>query len=38
LVVVFALRFQKTRKFMPAGMLTIITIAALLIRGMMLWG
>jgi uncharacterized membrane protein (UPF0136 family) len=38
LVVVFAMRFQKTRKFMPAGLLTIITIAALLIRVMMLWG
>jgi uncharacterized membrane protein (UPF0136 family) len=37
LVVVFALRFQKTRRFMPAGMLTILTIAALLIRVMMLW-
>ncbi len=38
LVVVFAMRFQKTRKFMPAGMLTLLTIAALLVRGMMLWG
>lgn len=37
LVVVFAMRFQKTRKFMPAGMLTLVTIAALLVRGMMLW-
>ncbi len=38
LVVVFAIRFQKTRKFMPAGMLAILTIAAILVRIMMLWG
>ena len=38
LVVVFAWRFQKTRKFMPAGVMTVVTIAALLIRGMMMWG
>lgn len=37
LVVVFAIRFQKTRKFMPAGVMTVITIAALLVRAMMLW-
>jgi uncharacterized membrane protein (UPF0136 family) len=37
LVVVFAFRFQKTRKFMPAGMLTVLTIGALLVRIMMLW-
>ncbi len=37
LTIVFAFRFQKTRKFMPAGMLTLLTIAALLIRFMMLW-
>lgn len=37
LVVVFAIRFQKSRKFMPAGMLTILTIGALIIRMMMLW-
>lgn len=36
LVVVFAFRFQKTRKFMPSGMLAIITIAAILVRVMML--
>lgn len=38
LVVVFALRFQKTRKLMPAGVMTLVTIAALLVRGMMLLG
>lgn len=38
LVIVFAKRFQKTRKFMPAGLMTIVTIAALLVRAMMLWG
>lgn len=38
LVIVFANRFQKTRKFMPSGMLTIVTIAALLVRGMMMLG
>lgn len=37
LVVVFAQRFGKTRKFMPAGMMVVITIAALLIRASMLW-
>lgn len=37
LVVVFAFRFQKTKKFMPAGLLTILTIAALLVRVMILW-
>ncbi len=35
LIVVFAKRFQKTRKFVPAGIMTIVTIAALVIRGMM---
>lgn len=38
LVVVFAIRFQKTKKLMPAGVMTLVTIAALLIRAMMLWG
>lgn len=38
LVVVFAKRFQKTRKLVPAGVMTLVTIAALLIRGMMLLG
>ncbi|MBL9129019.1 MAG: TMEM14 family protein [Verrucomicrobiales bacterium] len=38
LVGVFANRFQKTRKLVPAGVMTIVTIAALLVRGMMLLG
>ena len=38
LVAVFAKRFQKTRKLMPAGVLTLLTIATLLIRGMMMLG
>ncbi|MBX3744684.1 MAG: TMEM14 family protein [Verrucomicrobiae bacterium] len=38
LVVVFAIRYQKTRKFMPAGMLTLLTIAALVLRVMMFMG
>lgn len=38
LVIVFAKRFQKTRKLMPAGVLTLLTIAVLLIRAMMLLG
>lgn len=38
LVVVFAMRFQKTKKLMPAGVMTLVTIAALLVRAMMLWG
>lgn len=38
LVGVFAQRFGKTRKFMPAGLMVVLSIAALLIRGMMLWG
>jgi uncharacterized membrane protein (UPF0136 family) len=37
LVVVFAWRFQKTRKFMPSGVMTVLTIAALLVRAMMTW-
>lgn len=40
LVVVFAWRFQKQkqpRKFMPAGVMTVLTIAALLVRAMILW-
>ena len=32
LLVVFALRLAKTKKFMPAGMMLIATIAALAIR------
>ncbi len=38
LTVVFAVRFDKTRKFMPAGVMTVLTIAALLVRAMMLFG
>lgn len=38
LIIVFSKRFQKTRKFVPAGVMTLVTIAALLIRGMMLLG
>ncbi len=38
LVVVFAWRFQKTKKLMPAGVMTLVTIAALLVRAMMMWG
>jgi uncharacterized membrane protein (UPF0136 family) len=38
LVIVFAKRFDKTRKFVPAGVMTVVTIAALLVRGMMLLG
>lgn len=37
LVVVFAQRFGKTRKFVPAGLMVVLTIAALLVRAMMLW-
>lgn len=36
LVVVFAFRFQKTRKLMPAGVMTLATIAVILLR-MMTW-
>ena len=32
LLVVFALRLVKTRKFMPAGLMLVITIAALALR------
>ncbi|MCC7376786.1 MAG: TMEM14 family protein [Verrucomicrobiales bacterium] len=35
LVIVFAKRFQKTRKLMPAGVMTLVTIAAILVRLMM---
>lgn len=38
LVVVFAMRFQKTKKLMPAGVMTLVTIAALLVRAMMMLG
>lgn len=32
LIVVFAMRLAKTKKFMPAGMMFIVTIAALALR------
>ena len=32
LLVVFALRLAKTRKFMPAGLMLILTLVALLLR------
>jgi uncharacterized membrane protein (UPF0136 family) len=32
LLIVFALRLGKTRKFMPAGLMLILTIAALALR------
>ena len=32
LLVVFAMRLAKTRKFMPAGLMLILTIAALALR------
>jgi uncharacterized membrane protein (UPF0136 family) len=32
LLVVFALRLAKTKKFMPAGMMLVVTLAALVLR------
>lgn len=32
LLVVFGLRFAKTKKFMPAGMMAVVTIVALALR------
>lgn len=32
LIVVFALRLAKTRKFMPAGLMVVLTIATLILR------
>jgi uncharacterized membrane protein (UPF0136 family) len=32
LLVVFAIRLTKTKKFMPAGMMLIVTLAALVLR------
>ena len=32
LLVVFAIRLAKTKKFMPAGMMLVVTIAALALR------
>ena len=34
LLVVFAMRLAKTKKFMPAGMMLIVTIAALALRNL----
>ena len=34
LLVVFGIRLAKTKKFMPAGMMLIITLAALILRHM----
>lgn len=34
LLVVFGIRLAKTKKFMPAGMMLIITLAALVLRHM----
>ncbi len=34
LLVVFAMRLAKTKKFMPAGMMLVITIAALALRNL----
>lgn len=32
LLVVFAIRLAKTKKFMPSGMMLVVTLAALLLR------
>ena len=32
LLVVFAMRLAKTKKFMPAGMMLVVTVVALLLR------
>jgi uncharacterized membrane protein (UPF0136 family) len=32
LFIVFGMRFAKTKKFMPAGLMIVLTIAALLLR------
>jgi uncharacterized membrane protein (UPF0136 family) len=34
LLVVFAMRLAKTKKFMPAGMMLVVTIAALALRNL----
>jgi len=36
LLVVFAVRLSKTKKFMPSGLMLVITVAALLIRNVKL--
>lgn len=38
LVVVFAIRLVKTRKFMPAGLMTVLGVAALIAMGWELLG
>lgn len=32
LLIVFAIRLNKTKKFMPAGMMLVLTVAALALR------
>jgi len=34
LLVVFAIRLAKTKKFMPAGLMLVVTVVALLIRNL----
>lgn len=34
LVLVFLMRFAKTKKFMPAGMMIVLTVAALVLKHM----
>lgn len=36
LLVVFTIRLTKTKKFMPAGLMLVVTVAALLIRNVKL--
>ena len=36
LIIVFIIRLTKTRKFMPAGLMTVVGIVALM--GMVFWG
>ncbi len=36
LLIVFAMRLQKTKKFMPAGLMLVITLAALALRNIRL--
>lgn len=35
LVIVFSRRFQKTKKLMPAGVMTLLTLSVLALRGIM---
>jgi uncharacterized membrane protein (UPF0136 family) len=32
LIVVFAMRYAKTKKFMPAGLMIVLTVATLILR------